>query len=172
MALTDTDIGDILLKESYVSEQELKGALKQCKDRKVSLLTVFTEQGLLTQALYENALAEHFKLPFFDIQEDPPKPELISKLPEEVSRSYSAIVVKQDGNSITVATSDPGEETLEEAIRTNFEQTEPILLGKKSDKKEDKKDKKSKKETKKKEEKKGGLFSKKKDKTKKIKGRK
>lgn len=159
MALTDTELGDILVAQSYVSEEELKNAQKSAKDRKVSLLSILMEKGFLTQSLYEQALAEHYKLPFYDISETPPSPELIGKLPEEVARTYHAIVVKQDGNALTVATSDPGDSTLEEAIRLNFEQEEVTMPEKQKD--EEKSDKKSK--TKKKKKKKSvSLFSSKK----------
>ncbi len=163
MALTDKEIGDILLKQSYVSEEELDASLKQAKDRKSSLLSVLMEKGLLTQALFENALAEHYNLPFFDIQENPPKPELVGKLPEEIARTYSAIVIKEDGKNITVATSDPGNETLEEAIRLNFEQEEAQFP--EEPKKGDSKKKKSKKK------KSGGLFSSKKTSSTEFKGK-
>jgi len=127
MALNDSQLGEILLAQSYVSEEELKASQKSAKDRKTNLFAVLMEKGLLTQSLYEQALAEHYQLPFYDITETPPKPELIAKLPEEVARTYHAIIVKQEGNTLTVATSEPGEETLEEAIRINFEQEESTL---------------------------------------------
>ena len=84
MALTDTELGAILLEQSYLSQEELDACLKQSKGR--GLVSVLMEKGFLTQSLFEQALAEHFKLPFYDIQESPPKPELIGKLPEEVAR--------------------------------------------------------------------------------------
>jgi len=158
MALTDAQIGDILLAQSYLSEEELKANLKQGKDRKLPLLAVLMEKGLLTQALYENALAEHYSLPFFDIQENPPSPELVGKLPEEIARTYSAIIIKQEGKTLTVATSDPGNETLEEAIRINFEKEEATIPDAPVDEKKGGKKKKAKPKKKKS----GGLFSSKK----------
>jgi type IV pilus assembly protein PilB len=158
MALTDAEIGDILLGQSYLSEEELKANLKQGKERKLPLLSVLMEKGLLTQALYENALAEHYSLPFFDIQENPPSPELVGKIPEDVARTYSAIVIKQEGKTLTVATSDPGNETLDEAIRINFEQEESVI----PEQSKTKKGSDDKKKTKKKPKKSGGLFSSKK----------
>ena len=155
MALKDSELGEILLAQSYVSEEELKIAKKAAKDRKMELFSILMEKGLLTQSLYEQALAEHYKLPFYDIAETPPSPELIAKLPEEVAREYHAIVVKHAGNSLTVATSDPGEPTLEEAVRLNFEQDE-VTMPKKDGK--ETKAKKTKK-TKAKPKKSGGLFS-------------
>ncbi|PIR54488.1 hypothetical protein COU75_00640 [Candidatus Peregrinibacteria bacterium CG10_big_fil_rev_8_21_14_0_10_42_8] len=68
------------------------------------------------------------------------------------------MVIKQEGKTLTVATSDPGNDTLEEAIRINFEKEEAIIPDASSDGK--KGDAKGKKKIKKK--KSGGLFSSKK----------
>lgn len=156
MALKDTELGDILVAQSYVSEEEMKDVLKQAKDRKVPLMTVLMEKGFLTQSLYEQALAEHYSLPFFDMAETPPTPELIGKLPEKVAREYHAIIVKDDGKKLTVATSEPGEPTLEDAIRINYGKQEATMPEKSGaeDTKGKKKEKKKKKSS--------GLFSSKK----------
>lgn len=159
MALTDKDLGAILVEQNYLSEEELKESLKDAKDRKTDLITILTERGLITQSLYENALAEHYKLPFYDIQSNPPRPDLITKLPEEVSKRYGVIVVKAEGKNITVATTDPSDPTLEEAIRINFEQEEAIFPEAPETEKDDKSKKKKKGSKKKK--KKKSLFAKK-----------
>lgn len=127
MALTDAEVGDILLGQSYISEQERDDSLKEAETRNVDLVTVLMEKGFLTQALFENALAEHYQLPFYDINETPPQADLVQKLPEDISKEYSAIIISDDGNTLTIATSDPGEPTLEEAIRMNYEQEEAVL---------------------------------------------
>jgi len=161
MSLKDSELGEILVAQSYVSEEEMKDVLKQAKDRKVGLMSVLMEKGFLTQSLYEQALAEHYNLPFFDMAETPPTPELIGKLPEELAREYHAIIVKDDGKNLTVATSEPGEPTLEEALRINYGKQEATMLSKKDA--EDAKESKSKKTKKKIEKKKSsGLFSSKK----------
>lgn len=160
MALKDTELGQILLDGSYVSEEELKESQKQAKERNTELISILMERGLLTQSLFENALAEHYKLPFYDIQQDPPKPELVAKLPEALSRAYHAIIVKDDGKTITVATSEPGEPALEEAIRTNYGREEALMPDGKEPK--DSKDAKGKKKPEKKASS-GGLFGSKKE---------
>ncbi|MBU0766919.1 type II/IV secretion system protein [Patescibacteria group bacterium] len=122
MALTDADIGKLLLDQNYLSEEELQKIGEQAKELKVSLLNLLIDQGLFTRQLYESALAEHYKLDFYDLASNPPSSEVVSLIPEEVARSYSALVVKQEGDTVTVATSDPSNEKLEEAIRMNFGQ--------------------------------------------------
>jgi len=95
MPLTDKQIGEMLLKESFVSEEELANAVGRAKELKSPLIDILIDQGLLTQKLYEEALAEHFKMPFYDSVSSPPAPEVIGLLPEEIARNYSAVVVKK-----------------------------------------------------------------------------
>jgi type IV pilus assembly protein PilB len=120
MALADSDIGTILVEESYLSQDELKGAIKRAKERNVALLNILTEQGLITQTLFESALCEHYKLEFHDLYADPPHPDIVSLLPEPVARKYNVIVVHKDGTQVAVATSDPTEPMLVEAVKLNL----------------------------------------------------
>lgn len=125
MPLKDSELGTILAELSYVSEEDLKKAMSLSKERQVSLKTALFEMELLTQEIFEGAMAEHYKLPFYDIHVTPPVPELVATLPEEIARQYSAILVKREGDSVVVATSDPGNTFLEEAIRLNIDQKVP-----------------------------------------------
>lgn len=120
MALTDTDIGKILVEESYLSDAELTVAQKTAKDRHTPLLNILIEQGLITETLFESALCEYYKLEFYDLHADPPTPDMVALLPEAVARKYNAIIVSKDGNSVTVATSDPTEKTLVDAVKANL----------------------------------------------------
>lgn len=135
MSLTDSQVGEMLLQESFVSEEELAKAQERSKELKAPLIDVLIDQGLLTQKLYEEALAEYFKMPFYDLASSPPPPEVIGLLPEEIARNYSSVVVKKEGNAVTIATADPGNETLEEAVRLNLEQGTVVMPEDKKEKK-------------------------------------
>ncbi len=121
MPIKDADLGKILVEQSYLSAEELEKSTAESAQRNVPLKAVLIEAGLLTQDLFESAIAEHFKLPFLDSKAAPPTPELVSALPEEIARSYLAVVVARDANSITVATADPSNPLLEEAVRLNID---------------------------------------------------
>ncbi len=131
--MTDTDLGQILVKESYLSEEELQKMVAIATERGTSLLAILFEQGLLTQDLYEGAMAEYFKLPFFDIPSHLPTPEVVNALPEEIAQRFHAVVVERSVSGVTVATSDPGQDLLEEAIRLNLDQKEVVLPAKKEE---------------------------------------
>ncbi|MDO8468647.1 MAG: ATPase, T2SS/T4P/T4SS family [Candidatus Peribacter sp.] len=130
MTLSDSDLGSILVQQSYLSAEELKRVEALAKERNLPLLSLLFEQGLLTQDLYEGAIAEHYKLPYYDLQAHFPSPEIIAELPEEIAQTYHMIVAEHAGDLVTVATSDPGQEKLEEIVRLNLGQKTAVALPK------------------------------------------
>lgn len=130
MALADTDLKGILLSHNYLSEQDVVQAEEHAKQHGQSLQNSLFDLSLLTQDLLESAVAEHYKLPYRDFQQNPPMADAGSLLPEQISQMFHAVVVDYDGASnVTVATSEPGNTALEEAIRLNFKQQEAVLPG-------------------------------------------
>ncbi|MDB4978883.1 MAG: ral secretory pathway protein type pilus assembly protein PilB [Candidatus Peribacteria bacterium] len=126
MSLNDAELGKILVEQSYLNVQEFEKAEEQALEREVPLKTVLLEQGLLSQELFESALAEYYKLPFFNVKETLPTPQLASMLPEEIARTYSSVVVGRPAqDQIYIATADPGNPLLDEALRLNIDQQTP-----------------------------------------------
>ncbi len=131
MQISNQDLGKILVAQNYLNESELTEVLKEAEQRRVDLRTILFERRLLTADLLENALAEYYKLPFYDVVGKPPAREVVSVIPEECARSLSLVAVAYETDkSITVATSDPGQEGLEEAVKANVGQTHYIPTGK------------------------------------------
>lgn len=122
MALIDSELKKLLLDLNYVSEEEIKRAETQAKAHGVSLREALRELDLVSQDLYESAIAEYYKLEYYDLGSKPPSAETVTKLPEDIARTYSAIVVSTEKNVLIIATSDPTNKLLEEAVRQNYEQ--------------------------------------------------
>ncbi len=122
MALNDAALKKLLLDQSYVSEEDIKRAEDMAKSHGSTLRDALTELELLSQDLYESAVAEYYKLPYYDVGQKPPSPEFVEMLPEDIARTYSCVVVAKDDASVTVATSDPTNEKMEEAVRMNLGQ--------------------------------------------------
>ncbi len=67
MALNDAALKKLLLEQSYVSEEDIKRAEETAKDHSCTLRDALTELELLSQDLYESAVAEYYKLPYYDV---------------------------------------------------------------------------------------------------------
>lgn len=122
MALTDSELKKLLLELSYVSEEDIKKAEAVAKAHGTSLKETMKEMDLLSQDLYESAIAEYYHLPYYDLGHNPPLPEMVMKLPEDIARTYNCLALKEEKGVITIATSDPTNTFLEEAVRQNWEQ--------------------------------------------------
>lgn len=129
MALADTDLKAILLAQNYLSEQDVAMAEEHAKQHGQSLQNSLFDLSLLTQDLLESAVAEHYKLPYRDFVQHPPSEGVAGLLPEAVSQMFHAVVVEDTGTGVTVATSEPGNPQLEEAVRMNLKQTEAVFPG-------------------------------------------
>jgi type II secretory ATPase GspE/PulE/Tfp pilus assembly ATPase PilB-like protein len=117
-------------------------AQEQATEREVPLKTVLLEQGLLSNELFESALAEYYKLPFFNIRETIPTPDTVGMLPEEIARTYVSIIVGRPApDQVYVATADPGNPLLDEALRLNIDQPTPEYPESEDPAKKKKKDK-------------------------------
>ncbi len=129
--ITNQELGNILVAQNYLSEDELKDVLQDSEDRHVDLRTVLFERRLLSSDLLENALSEFHKLPFYDLIGKSPTREIVAVLPENFARTVSAIAVAfVPDQEITVATSDPEYEGLEEAVKANVSQPTYVPTGK------------------------------------------
>ena len=107
MALTDAELKKLLLDLSYVSEEDIKKAEAQAKAHSTSLKETMKEMDLLSQDLYESAIAEFYHLPYYDLGHNPPAAEVVTKLPEDIATSYNALAVSEEKGTLTIATSDP-----------------------------------------------------------------
>lgn len=130
MQITNEQLGKILMGQNYLDEAELKDVLHEAETRRVELKTILYERRLLTSELLENALSEYYKLTFYDVIAKPPARDIISMLPEEFARTWNSVAVGYTPDKeIVVATSDPGQEGLEEAVKANVGQSKYVLTG-------------------------------------------
>jgi len=101
-------LGDLLIQQGLLTEDQLKIALDEQKRTGRKLGRVFVESGYVTEEGISQALARQLRIPFVDLKNFTPKPELIKLLPEAPARRFRALVLNQlpDGR-LQVGLSDP-----------------------------------------------------------------
>lgn len=127
MPFSDTDLGQLLVDQSYLSAEDLTKAQQHSTQHQLTLKQSLFEMGLLTQDLLESAMAEHFQLQHFDLEHAQVTEELMAALPEEIARAFQCVIVARDEKGVTIATADPTKPGLEESLRANIDQQEAIL---------------------------------------------
>ncbi len=101
-------LGDLLIQQGLLTEEQLKIALDEQKRTGRKLGRVFVESGYVTEAGISQALARQLRIPYIDLGNFAPKPELIKLLPEAPARRFRALVLGETGDGrLQIGMSDP-----------------------------------------------------------------
>ena len=96
----------VLLKESYISEDDSKAAEAAAHDS-AEYIDYLIREELLSKALLGQALAEAYNLPYADLDRLPPSKENAERIPEDVARASRVVFVKQNDSVAAIATDSP-----------------------------------------------------------------
>jgi len=100
-------LGELLVEQRLISEEQLKGALAEQKRTGLKLGRVLTDLGLVSDQAIHEALAKHLQIPFVDVRHLQLAAATARLLPEVHARRFRALVLKSDTQGLTVGMSDP-----------------------------------------------------------------
>jgi len=101
-------LGEILLDEGLVTQEQLLAALDEQVIRGSSLGRVLVEAGVLTESQLVSALAQQVGLQFVDLDEYPVDRSAVGAVPGGLCRSYTVLPIGYENGSILLAMADPG----------------------------------------------------------------
>lgn len=100
-------IGDLLVKNGVITEEQLMGALATQKKTGGKLGNTLVELGLVTSQQFHEFLANQLNLPFIDLKHYNYKPDVVRLLPETAARRFRAIVLGEEDGRLLVGVADP-----------------------------------------------------------------
>src|SRR5574343_940262 len=100
-------LGDLLIQQGLLTEEQLKSALEQQKLPGRKLGRVFVDSGFVTEEGISQALARQLRITFVDLRDFKPQPELLKLLNEAQARRYRALVIGEEGGMLRVGLADP-----------------------------------------------------------------
>ncbi|MGE5492181.1 MAG: MSHA biogenesis protein MshE, partial [Actinomycetota bacterium] len=101
-------LGDLLIQQGLLTEEQLGHALQQQKATGRKLGRIFVDSGYVTEEGISQALARQLRIPFIDLKSFNPKPEIIKLLPEPAARRYRALAIdRTPDDRLQIALSDP-----------------------------------------------------------------
>ena len=112
MKFDDKTIKEILLKENYVTEEDIKSAENFGKSHNTSFVEYLLQENLITKDLLGQAIAESFNVPYADLNSTMPSPEQVQKIPEEIAKKYHTVIFAEEKNKIVVTTDHPQDKNL------------------------------------------------------------
>jgi len=118
MQLDNKNIKDILLNGNYVSGEDAEKVKNYKEKSKESLMNYVVSEGIVNKDIMGQALAEHFKVPYADLNSYPPVREQALKIPEEVAKKFMVALFKEDEKTAIITTSDPSQKNLGVKIKS------------------------------------------------------
>lgn len=103
----DEKIKQILLRESYVSEDDIKKAEEYAKTHNTSIISYLLTSEIISKNLLGQAIAEAFNLQFADLETKKPTQEQVLHIPEEVAKKHRIVLYGYDQHNISLATDTP-----------------------------------------------------------------
>jgi type IV pilus assembly protein PilB len=116
--MKEDQIKEILLRGSYITEEDVQ----KSKEYKGSLVDFFFDQKVLTKDIFGEAIAEHFDVPYIDLEEEKIKENVLFLIPEIVARANHVIIFERDKEIVKIGTTDPSNLKIINSIKKKFGQ--------------------------------------------------
>jgi type IV pilus assembly protein PilB len=101
-------LGDILLQDGLVTEDQLFAAFREHKEQGKALGRVLVDQGVLTESQLVAALAQQIGLEFVDLTDYPVDGSIIARVSGAICRKHSALPLRiDDEGKLLLAMADP-----------------------------------------------------------------
>jgi len=109
-------LGDLLVHENIIAEEQLLDALKSQKTSGKQLGAALIDLGYLSEVQLLTFLAQQLNVEFIDTTQRKLDPKIAQQLPEAHARRHRALVIDDDGLVVTLAMNDPADLRAVDAI--------------------------------------------------------
>ena len=120
-------LGDLLVQEQIISDDQLQLALQQQRQTGRKLGTTLIDLGFISEVQLLQFLARQLDVPFFDLNNLTIDASAVTLLPEVQARRYRALAVNLNDDKVTVAMSDPADLSALDAIAALLSPREMVL---------------------------------------------
>lgn len=121
-------IGEILLKQGVITEEQLYQALDLQKTKKKLLGTILVEKGVISEEVLCQALAIEYLLTFVDLNKEEIDENIVKLFSQSTLKKFRLFPIKLQEGYLIVATSDPLDIlSLQELGRLSGYTTKPVV---------------------------------------------
>ncbi len=100
-------LGDLLVKEKVITNEQLQQALKAQKDNNCRLGSALVKLGFLTDEDVTNFLSRQYGVPAINLSYFEIDPSVVKLIPHETAKRYQILPLSRVGASLTIAMVDP-----------------------------------------------------------------
>ncbi|WP_199458871.1 GspE/PulE family protein [Vibrio owensii] len=109
-------LGDLLIEEGIVSEEQVQQALNAQHSTGQKLGDALIDLGFISEKQMLEFLSQQLSLPLIDLSRAPVDADAVQILPEVHARRLRAMVVARNGDTLRVAMSDPADLFIQESL--------------------------------------------------------
>jgi type IV pilus assembly protein PilB len=100
-------LGDLLVNEGLISQEQLHRALSEQKGSNEKLGTILVRLGIINEDQLIGFLSRQYGIPSITLSQLDIDPEVVRLVPPQIARKYEVLPVKRTGNALTLAMADP-----------------------------------------------------------------
>ncbi|PIT96076.1 hypothetical protein COT94_02325 [Candidatus Falkowbacteria bacterium CG10_big_fil_rev_8_21_14_0_10_37_14] len=120
MKLNGEALVKLLIKQNYLSKSDAVNAQKLAIKHRADVLDVLLSQGLVTNDLCGQAVAEALGLVYADLNSNLPDREQVLKISEELAKKFRVVLFKENKKSVVVTTDNPENEEVLSVMEALF----------------------------------------------------
>ena len=116
-AATTDKLGDILVREGLITQEQLKKALLEQKSSGMRLGYTLVKLGFIEETEVTKMLARQFRMPAVDLSRFEVEPKILKLLTPDIAMKHTVLPLKREGRTLTIAIADPNNVTAIEDIK-------------------------------------------------------
>ncbi|MBI5155290.1 hypothetical protein HZA57_08630, partial [Candidatus Poribacteria bacterium] len=101
------NLGEILLREGLISEEQFKQGMKEYELSERPLSRIFTDMGAITEGVKIGVLQKRLDCEVISLRDVSPRPEAVILVPRQVCQKHHLVPIKIDQRTLIVAMEDP-----------------------------------------------------------------
>jgi MSHA biogenesis protein MshE len=107
MAVEKIRLGDLLVQQKIISQEQLRTAVEEQKRTGLKLGRVLAHNGFASEEQIAPVLAKQLNIPFINLKQFIVDIDIARKLPENLARRFRALVLEDRGSKYLVGMEDP-----------------------------------------------------------------
>jgi len=116
-AATQDKLGDILVREGLITQEQLRKALLEQKNSGMRLGYTLVKLGFIEETEVTKMLARQYRMPAVDLSRFEVDPKILKLIPPDIATKHTVLPLKREGRTLTVAIADPNNVTAIEDIK-------------------------------------------------------
>ncbi|HET7789447.1 MAG TPA: ATPase, T2SS/T4P/T4SS family, partial [Gemmatimonadales bacterium] len=116
-AATPDKLGDLLVRDGLISQEQLRKALQEQKSSGMRLGYTLVKLGFIEETEVTKTLARQYRMPAVDLSRFEVDPKILKLVPPDIATKHVVLPLKREGRTLTIAIADPNNVTAIEDLK-------------------------------------------------------